>query len=210
MEESNIGTEHNFPLGDDPGADGKDQSGGEGDLDGERSKIFRGQTLWGEWEYRNTIRSLLWFSRNWINARYPDYVSLETADRGIGISSGTLRRNLKWYRRYCDHLELRGNSVYVPSLIEQIRWIPFADAFAYLGMSRTSFETATYMSGLPYEWREFRRSNCVDATRVISFGIWKHVHRQTNRRLGMHTVDTVGALPADVLYEIIPMLKRPS
>jgi hypothetical protein len=100
------------------------------------------------------------------------------------------------------------NGIYAPSLIEQIRWVPYLDAVRYLHMSEDTFEYYINARGVAHEYREFRGCVCVELTTVMRIGIWRRVKQWTYRRLSVDLIDALSTFPGEALVELLQVMKN--
>lgn len=151
------------------------------------------------------MRQFVWFSRRWKKLGYPAYVNLRTASLAMGLSVGTLselsRRNPQHV--VVDSLEISDDGVFVPSLVEQIKWIPIRDAFLYLDMHERALRYFVIYTDMYTEIREFRGCRCIEIDEVMKLGIWKRVQGWTKRRLKVKLKDGLANLPIEAIVSVM-------
>lgn len=151
------------------------------------------------------MRQFVWFSHEWEKLGYPSHVSLSVASVAMGLHSNFLNALI---RNQPDHhivqsLEFEDNKVFVPSLIEQIKWIPIRDGFQYLDMHERALRYFVIYTDLYTEMRDFRGCRCIEIEEIMKIGIWKRVQGWTKRRLKVKLRDGLAALPVDALVSVM-------
>lgn len=208
MERSNICPEHYRPLGGhlEPIRETVPSRAAERN----RKTRERVRTYWtkGGSSFRSPIRSALWFIKNWDRKGRPDYVPVSTAAKAIDISVEILAKEFDSGGLLVRDIKRDEKGVYAPSLIEQIRWVPYIDAVRYLNMSEDTFEYYINARGVAHEYRDFRGCVCVELTTVMRIGIWRRVKQWTYRRLSVDLIDALSTFPGEALVELLQVMKN--
>lgn len=203
MGDNNKRTKHSFLLGSHSKSDGPVIKG--------KNPGARAKKLWSFWgrqrsgSRRNCVRQFLWFADHWKRSGYPEYVDLRIASLAMGLSSSTLYGLKKSNPQHIvlTSLEISDEGVFVPSLIDQIKWIPIRDVFLYLGMNERSLRYFVIYTDLYTEVRDFRGCRCIEIDEVMKLGIWKRLQGWTKRRLKVKFKDGLAYLPIDALVSFM-------
>lgn len=105
---------------------------------------------------------------------------------------------------------LGSSGVYAPSLISELKWVPYTDGVRYMNMSEDTFEYYINARGIEHEYRDFRGCVCVTLDTLLKIAIWRSIKDWTHRRLSLEMMYGLGELPGPVLVELLRVLHNPN
>lgn len=132
-------------------------------------------------------------------------MTLTRASRAAGLDQNAFEYVLKTdpENQSITKLLIEDGKVFVPSLIEQIKWIPLNDAHAYIGMGARALRYFVFFSDLDSEIREFRRCRCITIDDVFKLAIWKVAKSWTKRKMPSKFRECLAALPVEGLVSLM-------
>lgn len=158
--------------------------------------------------YRSTIRCTLRFLRNWESTGRKAFVTLDKAAKAIGVETPSLRIDLKNGGELTKDLVIEDNKVFVPSLIEQIRWVPLREAERMFNMSREQLRYYAVAGVIKGEYREFRKCVCIDVKDFIIMSIWLSIRKSISKKqkLSSNYTSVLPYLSIEAMQDLISLL----
>ena len=164
------------------------------------------------WRLSSTVRGALWLLEELSTRdKFPEWMTLDDASRALGFTSVIIRERLEKGRiaeTDGKFLRIEGRRVWVPSLVEQVRWVSETDAGRFLGVTKDRIWGWAQAGRLERVPRAYRARMCVDLEAFLRVVWWRKVCKLTHHKFGWDMAQVLLEFPVEVALDFIRLYRQ--